>query len=164
MGKSICFTGHRKIGGAYVSSLVNNRVYPAISAAIARAAARGFGRFISGGALGVDQIAAQAVVDLGLELAIARPFPSQSCKWPQQSRAVLDRLCAAAASVIDVSPDPYSPRKMQVRNQWMVDQADVVIAVFDGQPGGTANCVTYAREQRKRVLVIDPASLLERWI
>lgn len=161
---TICFTGHRKIRGAYVSDLRKNDIYPALFAAIGRAAGKGFKRYISGGALGVDQIAAQAVIDHGLELIIARPFPSQACKWPERSQNMLVDLCKKATKVVDVSDDPFSVQKMEIRNRWMVDRASVVIAVFDGSPGGTGNCVRYARAQGKRILVIDPGTLAERWI
>lgn len=162
--RTLCFTGHRKIRGAYVSDLVDNPIYPALFQAIKRAAVKGFDMFISGGALGTDQIAAQAVLDLGLYLAIAKPFPSQSSNWPSQSRQMFENLCKKAVQLIDVSPDPYTPGKMQVRNEWMVDRSDVVIAVFDGNSGGTANCVKYARSKGRPILVIDPNTLVERWL
>ena len=48
---------------------------------------------------------------------------------------------------------------MQTRNEWMVDKADVVIACFDGTNGGTANCVNYAREKNKELIIIDPQGM-----
>lgn len=47
-------------------------------------------------------------------------------------------------------------RLFQQRNQWMVDRADAVLAVWDGSPGGTANCVNYARKVGKPITIIDP--------
>ena len=57
----------------------------------------GINTFISGGALGVDQWAAEAVVLLreehpDIKLIIARPFPSQADKWPWESRMDHARL------------------------------------------------------------------------
>jgi len=40
----------------------------------------------------------------------------------------------------------------QLRNEFMVDAADVLAAFFDGSPGGTANCVRYASKIGKRVV------------
>ena len=41
----------------------------------------------------------------------------------------------------------------------MVDQADYLIAVWDGQPGGAGNTVRYARQLGKPVIIIDPIRL-----
>lgn len=41
---------------------------------------------------------------------------------------------------------------MQLRNKWMVDKSDIVIAVWDGSEGGTNNCVQYATENKKRII------------
>ncbi|RLI53077.1 MAG: hypothetical protein DRP09_16600 [Candidatus Thorarchaeota archaeon] len=118
--------------------------------------------FISGGALGTDQLAAKAVLNLKKEgrpahLIIARPFPSQSSKWPAPSRQVLEILCNKADQVVDVSPDPYSPQKMQVRNEWMVDNSNTVMAVWGGaKKGGTWNCIQYAAAQGKVPMWLDP--------
>lgn len=162
----IVFTGHRKFGGQYINPGVGHPVYEVLANIVSRAVAKGFDAFISGGAIGTDQLAAQVVIDLDFAdgLTIARPFPSQSCKWPQRTQAIFDDICDRAANVVDVSPDPYSPAKMQVRNQWMVDRADVVVAVYDGSRGGTANCIEYARAQGKPVLLLDPNTLVERWL
>ena len=48
---------------------------------------------------------------------------------------------------------------MQKRNRYMVDKADMVIAVWNGSPSGTGKTVAYAKEQGKPVLMIDPESL-----
>ena len=45
----------------------------------------------------------------------------------------------------------------------MVDDADFCIAVWDGSPGGTANCVNYIKLKRKPLLLIDPTTLKEEW-
>ena len=41
----------------------------------------------------------------------------------------------------------------QVRNEWMVDRSNLVIAVFNGQKSGTKNTVDYAK--RKGVNVVN---------
>ncbi len=48
---------------------------------------------------------------------------------------------------------------MQVRNEYMVDRADLVLALWNGTPGGTGNCVRYARTRGVPVFVIDPAGI-----
>jgi len=41
----------------------------------------------------------------------------------------------------------------QVRNEWMVDRSNLVIAVFNGQKSGTKNTVDYAK--RKGIKVVN---------
>ena len=38
----------------------------------------------------------------------------------------------------------------------MVDQADIVLAVWDGQPSGTGSTVKHALSKGKQVIRIDP--------
>ena len=45
---------------------------------------------------------------------------------------------------------------MQKRNEYMVDLADKVIAVWNGSTGGTYNCVKYAEKCGKEIIRIVP--------
>ena len=44
-------------------------------------------------------------------------------------------------------------------NKYMVDNSQIVIAVWNGKPSGTGNTVKYAQEQGKTVFIIDPQTL-----
>lgn len=163
---TVCFTGHRpdKIGGYNENNSTADGVKRALLEQITKFANDGFTEFISGGALGVDTWAAEAVLEVKkshpqVKLTIARPFPSQDSKWFQESKDRFKAFCDASDRVVDVSPDPYSPQKMMLRNEWMVDNADVVLAIWDGSPGGTGNCVRYAKRRKKRIVIINPNSL-----
>lgn len=131
--------------------------------------------FISGGAIGADQIFAKAVIFIrdtysfaDMTLVIAKPFPSQSSKWPVQSRQEFEGICAKADTVLDVSDDPYSPAKMQIRNVWMVDRVKstkgTCIALYDGSGGGTNNCIKYAQSAGVQVMVIHPMTLVNKYL
>ena len=48
---------------------------------------------------------------------------------------------------------------MDKRNRYMVDHADVLIAVWDGSPSGTGKTVRYAHQQGKSVITINPRTL-----
>ncbi len=45
---------------------------------------------------------------------------------------------------------------MQKRNEWMVDNCDMLVAVWDGTDGGTYNCIDYAKRMKKPRILIDP--------
>jgi len=154
---TICFTGHRRL------PLPESRYHIKLGQVIGRAIDAGHRSFISGGAVGIDQIAAQQVLKLGAELTIAKPFPSQDKIWPDGIKKRFAQICSCTSNVIDVSPDPFTARKMQVRNEWMVNHSDIVIAVFNSTPGGTMNCINYAKSQGKKILLIDACDLSESW-
>ncbi len=164
----VSFTGHRpdKFLGKYDESHPQTVAVKAILMnSISRLIHEGYVEFISGGALGIDTWAAEAVLELkkahpAIRLVIARPFPSQDCKWPEESRVRFKRFVDAADRVVDVNQDPYAAWKMQTRNEWLVDNSDLVLAVWDGSAGGTGNCVKYAKRKNKHIIVIDPNRVL----
>lgn len=102
-------------------------------------------RVISGMALGWDQAFARAAAHLRIPFTAAVPFRGQDGTWPPASRAAYSTLLALADAVVVVSDGGYSGRKMMLRNQWMVDNCDVLCAVWDGSAGGTSACVGYAK-------------------
>jgi len=120
-------------------------------------------KVISGMAQGFDWAFAVAAYDVGIPFIAAVPCDGQSSPWPKEARAKYDRLLSLAAEVVVVSPGPYAPWKMQRRNEWMVTRGDRGLACWDGSPGGTANCIAYARSVGKPVEpVIDPRTLRNR--
>ena len=102
-------------------------------------------KLISGMALGWDQALARACVELNIPFIAAVPFAGQETVWPAASQREYRELCEAASDFIIVSPGGYSAAKMQIRNEWMVDHCDRVLALWDGSPGGTRNCIDYAK-------------------
>lgn len=53
----------------------------------------------------------------------------------------------------------YKGYLMQKRNEYMVDNINELIAVWDGQSGGTANCVNYAKKKGIAITQIDPNNI-----
>ena len=53
----------------------------------------------------------------------------------------------------------YTSDCMMMRNKYMVDNSDVVIAVWNGKKSGTGNTVDYALKNGKKVIIIDPNTL-----
>lgn len=109
-------------------------------------------KVISGMALGWDNALGWAAVRLGIPLIAAVPFKGQERMWPQESKDNFEALLYCAEEVVYVSEGGYAPWKMQVRNKWMVDNCDVVLAIWNGTDGGTANCVKYAESVGKPIV------------
>lgn len=144
----IAGTGHRpdKLGG-YTTEIQMRLTQLAIAAFI---------RFdpdhvVSGMALGWDTAIANAALDLGIPLIAMIPFVGQEKKWPVAAQKIYHEILDAAMLVEVSAPGGYAPEKMQLRNMNMVNSCDILLALWNGSDGGTANCVRYAREQNKEI-------------
>jgi uncharacterized phage-like protein YoqJ len=115
-------------------------------------------KVISGMAIGWDQALAQAAIDLQIPLVAAIPFKGQEDLWPEKSRIRYKEIMTKASTVKTVCSGAYAGWKMQTRNEWMVDQCDMVLALWDGTSGGTGNCVRYAKKTNKPLI-----NLWEQW-
>ena len=100
---------------------------------------------ISGMALGWDQAIANAALTLGIPLHCYVPFEGHPNLWPPRSQRRYARILSRAALVRVCSPGGFMPTKMQFRNRCMVDDCTMLLALWNGSDGGTANCVAYAR-------------------
>lgn len=104
-------------------------------------------RVISGMAQGWDQAVAGACVTLGIPFIAAVPFEGQEQVWPAEAQERYFRLLGHAEEVVYVSEYPGA-RAMELRNRWMVDRADEILALWNGNVGGgTANCIHYAGQR-----------------
>ena len=99
---------------------------------------------LTGMAIGVDQWAAEICVNMDIPFVAALPFAGQEGKWPPHSQAKYHLLLSKAHTRYVICEGGYEGWKMQRRNEWMVDSCHQVVAVWNGSPGGTANCVAYA--------------------
>lgn len=113
---------------------------------------------ISGMAQGWDQSVAHASIMLSIPFVAAVPFKGQESMWPQRGKDRYFAILSEACRKVIVCEGGFSPEKMQKRNEWMVDMADGMIALFDGSNGGTANCVRYADQQGVPVI-----NVWEQW-
>jgi uncharacterized phage-like protein YoqJ len=107
---------------------------------------------ITGMAQGWDQALGWAAYDLGIPFIAAVPFAGQESAWPSVSQGYYNDLLKLASQVHIVSEGGYAPWKMQVRNEWMVDRCDTVLALWDGSSGGTGNCIKYAEKVGKPIV------------
>jgi uncharacterized phage-like protein YoqJ len=125
----------------------------------------GHDTFITGMAIGADQLFANAVIMLKnaghqIRLVAAVPFEGQEGKWPAKSQGAYREIIARCDHVQIICPGAYAPQKMQIRNRWMVDNSDTTLAVWNGaKSGGTWNCLEYARERGNSILRLHPETL-----
>lgn len=119
----------------------------------------GYRHFICGMATGADLYFGEAVValrdehpDVTLEAAI--PFDGQSDRWPETLRKRYFRLAEECDSQT-ILHQTYTPDCMMDRNRYMVDRASLLIAVYNGEAGGTRNTMLYAMRQGVEVVQLD---------
>lgn len=124
---------------------------------------KGITHFITGMALGVDQWAAEIVLEMKksypfatLESAI--PYEEQAAKWTTDQREryyAIARQCDTETMMQGV----YTKDCMQKRNRYMVDSSQIVIAVWNGRPGNAGSTVKYAKAYNREIVYINPETL-----
>lgn len=149
------FTGHRpdKCGGYKLP----NKTYCKICQEIEKNLLKINPKYcISGMALGVDSWAAFVCIKNNIPFKAAIPFEGQENLWTQQDKSRYYTLLSKAKEKVLVSNGDFSQEKMQIRNEYIVNNSDILIAVFDGSFGGTFNTVNYAKKLNKEILIINP--------
>lgn len=107
---------------------------------------------ITGMALGWDQALAIAAYSLGVPFIAAVPFVGQEKRWPEADQIMYKDLLTKAARVEIITAGGFSTEAMYVRNMWMVDRADSLVALWNGdKEGGTYHCIRYAKSKNKRI-------------
>lgn len=125
---------------------------------------RGYTRFFSGMSRGVDLIAAERVLGLRVGgadvfLAAAVPFRGQQDDWEPEDRAEYKRIIELSDVQVVLS-EAFTPRCYSRRNCYMVEQADLLLAVYDGRSGGgTEQTIGYAAKKGIPITLINPDTL-----
>lgn len=91
-----------------------------------------------------------------LKLHCILPCKTQADKWTPTSKDIHRSILEQADSIVYISRD-YHERCMMERNKFMVDHADILLAVCRKIPrSGTEATINYARKMNKEVIMIDP--------
>ena len=148
-----CFTGHRPDK----MELGEKEIKPLLEKSIDDAIAEGYVTFITGMAMGTDIWAAEIVLERkkrnkDLHLICALPHPNFDSRRSITEKMRFSKIIKKADLVKEIN-DHYFTGCYQVRNEWMVDRSNLVIAVFNGQKSGTKNTIDYAK--RKGVKVVN---------
>ncbi len=120
---------------------------------------RGFRRFLCGGAVGFDTVAASCVLELresrpDARLILALPCEDQAFHWTPGERSLYRDIREKADRAIVLS-DHYYNGCMMVRNRFMAYHASFCVAYWLGTAsGGTASTVRLALRKGMPVLNI----------
>ena len=161
--QSCCFTGHRpeklpwrKDEDHPAAAMLKERIFDVVEALYQS----GIKHFICGMARGCDFYFSEAVLKLREEhgeitLEAAIPYEEQAAGWSEEDRNRYFRL-VSQCDYETVLQTGYSADCMKKRNHYMVDHATVLIAVYDGQFGGTMQTVNYAKRKGLEMIELHP--------
>lgn len=126
---------------------------------------QGVRRFYVGGCLGVDQWAGEILLRLKeqpnfseIELVVVAPFPNHDKNWDEKSRGRLRFLISHSAEHLIIGQDDRR-ESFVARNQYMLDHADVLLAVYDNDRtvrNGVGQVVVSAEKRGLPVIFIHP--------
>ncbi len=162
--KTCAITGHRpsKLPWGYDENAEGCRqLRGTLAKQIVTLADSGVTAFLSGMALGVDQIFAELVLaerkkNPALTLHCILPCMGQDAQWPESARKRY-RLIVQQADLRYYVNREYHKGCMLERDRYLVEHSDCLLAVYDkAQRGGTAATVNYARELHRKIILVDP--------
>jgi len=113
-----------------------------------------------GMAAGVDLMSAKIAGKLKIPFIATRPWAGHPPRI--NDKEISDWALKNAKEIINVSPaqDYQGPFVYHMRNEFMVNHADILVAVWNGnKKGGTAACVRYARKQQKLIIQLNPITM-----
>lgn len=126
---------------------------------------QGVRRFYVGGCLGVDQWAGEILLRLKeqpdfseIGLVVVAPFPDHDKNWDEKSRGRLHFLISHSAEHLIIGQDGRRG-SFVARNQYMLDHADVLLAVYDNDRtvcNGVGQVVVPAEKRGLPVIFIHP--------
>lgn len=151
-----CFTGHRpeKLNVPEEIAIIQ------LKKMVEDAFADGFTTYITGMSRGIDIWGAEMVLELKKEypyikLICAVPFDGFENGWEMEWQNKYRRILLLADEVYYIC-DGFSRRAYQLRNEWMIDHASMVIAGYTGAAGGTRNTLEYANKKTDYIIrIID---------
>lgn len=136
------FTGHRQIDNykkLYQSIVANlNELKPEHT--------------ISGMAVGSDQLFSVICIRLSIPFVAAVPFKEQEKFWPDNIKKQYFKILEKAKEVVIVSEGGFSKNKYQIRNEYIVNNSDLMLAYWNGTNSGTGNCIEYTESQNKKYI------------
>lgn len=149
--KRVCFTGHRpeKLG------ITEEEAKKLLKKEIENAVKDGYVTFISGMARGIDMWAAELVLEEkkknpNLRLICASPYEGFETRWRAEERERYSRIMKEADLVRYICRR-FDYSCFQIRNEWMVNHSNRVIAAYNGTSGGTKNTIEYAKTKNTEI-------------
>jgi uncharacterized phage-like protein YoqJ len=154
MEKSITasFTGHRRIAEKDLPPLLSK-----LDETITNLVNQGITRYLNGGAVGFDALAALAVITArkrnpSVKLILALPCTNQDERWGKADKQIYKHLLESADEIIYVSDKPYFDGCMAARNLYLIENSGTCIAYMKRGRSGASQTVRMAREHNLTII------------
>lgn len=149
--KTCCFTGHRKLPIKKIDHIIKR-----LDHEIETLINQGVTTFLSGGAIGFDQIAASLIIckkELGanIRLVFILPCRNQDERWTMEQQQLYKNLLNEADEIRYISEE-YTDECMRLRNYFMVENSSHCICALISKYSGTAQTVSYAKEKGLNII------------
>ena len=159
-----CFTGHRPQKLPWGFNENDKRCVEMINITktqIEKAIKNGYDTFLCGMALGFDIICAELVLKLKndypkIKLFGAIPCKNQCDKWSAPQKERYNKILKQLDGVRCIYDTYIGKECLLERNNYMINNSSLVIALFDGKHGGTKQTIEYALSQGLKVEIIVP--------
>ena len=153
-----CFTGHRIIPKGTLPGLLTE-----LEQTLKYLIGRGVCYFCTGGALGFDTIAAEAVLRFRerapqISLILVLPCREQTKKWSRADVGRDQSILQKADQVMYVSQH-YSQDCMLLRNRSLVDRSSICVAYCIRSTGGSAYTLNYAQKQGLEIIRLNTSPI-----
>lgn len=162
-----CFTGHRPEKLPWKLNEADSRCTDTkkwIAVQLKDLYENGYRHFYCGMAIGCDMYFAEEVISLRQKypdvcLFGAVPCREQSGSWNKKQRLMYAELIEQCDEIKLIS-ESYNRMCMNARNRFMVEHSSVLLACFNGTPGGTMNTIHYANKKGLSVRILDISELI----
>ena len=123
--------------------------------AIEFAYSEGCREFYTGGALGFDTMAAKQLIayrmkHTDLRLIVVVPCENQAEKWSFGDKEIYEYILSSADEVVFCSTE-YTKDCMKLRNEYLADTCDILIAYCGRYTSGAAQTIRMAKKKGKTV-------------
>ena len=117
-------------------------------------------RFIAGGALGFDTVAAREVIRFRMShpevsLVLFLPCIAQDSKWKPQQKRLYEYLLSEANEAVYISEE-YTDTCMKERNRRLAEESDILIAYVSRANSGAAQTVRMANALGREIYNLYP--------
>jgi uncharacterized phage-like protein YoqJ len=148
--KCCAFTGHRKLYDNFSEERLKNNIKNLI--------ALGIDTFFDGMAMGFDLKAARCVLDLkeqfgNIKLIACIPCMGQEKYFPPELKEEYYKILSSC-DCVEVLANKYYNGCMYLRDRFMVDNSDNILAYLHEDNGGTLYTVTYAHTKNKQIYIM----------
>lgn len=146
-----CFTGHRQLPMDKIEHILRR-----LNDEIDRLIGEGVTTYLSGGALGFDQMAAALIAakkEMGynIRLMLVLPNRDQDKLWPEKDKPLYGYLLQSADEVYYIS-DIYTNSCARERNYYMVEHSAYCICALLRDRSGTIQTVRYAEQKNLHII------------